>query len=81
MRFCRHNGPVFPSFAHGLPDAAWDATRRQLGEQLHDLARHASALADDNPGWVAPSQIAAVERLAAAAISLRSQAEQVVPRT
>jgi hypothetical protein len=69
---------VFPSFASGFPDASWDATLRQLGEQLHDLARHANALAAENPGWVAPSQVAVAGRLAEAATVLRSQAGQVL---
>lgn len=51
---------------------------RQLGEQLHDLARQANALAVENPGWIAPSQVAVAGRLAEAAIMLRSQAERVV---
>jgi hypothetical protein len=54
---------------------------RQLGEQLHDLARTANALAAENPGWIAPSQVAVAGRLAEAATVLRSQADQVVPRT
>jgi len=54
---------------------------RQLGEQLHDLARTANALAAENPGWIAPSQLAVASRLAEAATILRSQAEQVAPRT
>jgi hypothetical protein len=54
---------------------------RQLGEQLHDLARTANALAAENPGWIAPSQVAVAGRLAEAASVLRSQADQVVPRT
>jgi len=76
-----HNCSVFPSLAFGLPHDQWDATLRLLGGQLHDLARDANALAAENPGWIAPSQVAVAGRLAEAAIVLRSQAEQVVPRT
>jgi hypothetical protein len=72
---------MFPSFVRGFPDASWEASARQLGEQLHDLARCANTLAADNPGWIAPSQIAVARRLVEAAAVLRSHAEQVVPRT
>jgi hypothetical protein len=71
---------VFPSLAHGFPDAPWEASVRQLGEQLHDLARCANMLVADNPGWIAPSQVAVARRLAEAAAVLQSHAEQVVPR-
>ena len=54
---------------------------RQLGEQLHDLARTANALAAENPGWIAPSQETVASRLVEAATVLRSQADQVAPRT
>jgi hypothetical protein len=77
----RHNGSVFPPLAFGLPHELWEVTMRQLGEQLHDLARTANALAAENPGWIAPSQVAVAGRLAEAASVLRSQADQVVPRT
>lgn len=49
-----------------------------LGEQLHDLARRAHALAAENPGWIAPSQVLAAQHLAEAAIVLQSYAEQVL---
>jgi hypothetical protein len=54
---------------------------RELGEQLHDLARTANALAAENPGWIAPSQLAVAGRLAEAATVLRSQADQVATPT
>jgi hypothetical protein len=69
---------MFPSFVRGFPDASWDATLRQLGEQLHDLARQANALSAENPGWIAPSQVAVAGRLADTAILLRSHADQVM---
>ena len=75
-----HNGRVFASHDFGLPHASWDATLRQLSEQLHDLARQADVLAAENPGWIAPSQVAVAQRLAEAAIVLRSKAEQVAWR-
>ena len=51
---------------------------RQLGEQLLDLARHATALAADNPGWIAPSQTLVANRLAECANVLQSQAEVIL---
>lgn len=41
-----------------------------LGESLDDLAHRAFALARDNPGWLAPSQAAAAQRLTESARSL-----------
>jgi hypothetical protein len=51
---------------------------RQLGEQLQDLARRATALAADNPGWIAPSHVAVAQRLAEAAMVLQSHAEVIL---
>jgi hypothetical protein len=51
---------------------------RQLGEQLQDLARRATALAADNPGWIAPSQVLVANRLAECAKVLHSQAEVIL---
>jgi replication-associated recombination protein RarA len=51
---------------------------RQLGEQLQYLARRATTLAAENPGWIAPSQVAVAQRLAEAAIVLQSHAEVIL---
>ncbi len=77
-RFSRHNCPVFPTFTGGVTHPPWAAVVRQLGEQLHDLARRADELATENPGWIAPSQVAVAQDLAEAAIFLESQAERVL---
>lgn len=62
-------------FSLGLPSASAEPFLRQLGEQLLDLAERASALANANPGWIAPSQAAAARRVAELAGPLRRDAE------
>jgi len=66
-----------PPFSLGLPRAADEPLLRQLGEQLFDLAERAAALADANPGWIAPSQVAVAERVGEAAMALRLTADTV----
>ena len=51
---------------------------RQLGEQVQHLAHRATNLAAENPGWIAPSQVAVAKRLAEVATVLQLQAELIL---
>lgn len=42
----------------------------QLGESLDELSRRAFTLAGENPGWIAPSQLAVAQRLTESARTL-----------
>ena len=50
----------------------------QLGEALDDLAHRAFALARENPGWLAPSQAAAAQRLTESARTLHECSQLIL---
>jgi len=49
-----------------------------LGEQLQHLAHRATTLAAENPGWIAPSQVAVAQRLAEVATVLQLHADVIL---
>ena len=49
-----------------------------LGEALGELARRASALAGENPAWLAPSQVVVAQRLTESARTLDESSQLIL---